>query len=126
MAKILIVDDSSMSRRVLRRILEKAGHQIDEVDSGLAALEQYSLEKYNLVFLDLTMPGMHGLEVLAKLRELDPAARVIIATADIQQSSYALAQQARATGYVTKPFREDQIHQAAESALGEGEHGPAD
>lgn len=125
MAKILVVDDSAMSRRVLRHILEEGGHQVHEADSGLVALERYFLERYDLVFLDLTMSGMHGLEVLARLREMDAGARVIVATADIQQSSFQLARQAGAVGYVTKPFHGDQIRDVVDSILSEVGHGTA-
>jgi CheY-like chemotaxis protein len=67
-AKIMVVDDSAMSRRTMRRILEGAGHSVVEAEEGMAALELYFLEKPDLVFLDLVMKGMYGLEVLEKLR----------------------------------------------------------
>ncbi|HEY9660412.1 MAG TPA: response regulator, partial [Allocoleopsis sp.] len=72
MAKILIVDDSNLSRRTLRSILEPQGHTIVEAKDGIAAIEQYFLEKPDLVLLDLVMPEIGGLEVLQKLREMDP------------------------------------------------------
>ena len=53
--KILIVDDSALSRRTLRRILESAGYEAVEADDGMAALEMYFLEKPGLVLLDLVM-----------------------------------------------------------------------
>ena len=68
MAKILIVDDSGMSRRILRRILGPEEHQLLEAHDGMTALEQYGLHRPDLVLLDLTMSGMHGLEVLEKLQ----------------------------------------------------------
>src|SRR5678815_4031955 len=85
--KILIVDDSSLSRRTLRRILETAEYEIVEADDGMVALETYFLEKPSLVLLDLVMKGMYGLDVLVKLREMDQQARVVVASADIQSST---------------------------------------
>ena len=73
--KVLIVDDSALSRRTLRRILEAAEFEVVEADDGMAALEVYFLEKPGLVLLDLVMKGMYGLDVLVKLREMDQQAR---------------------------------------------------
>ena len=69
MAKILIVDDSAMSRRILRRILETADHSVIEADDGMVAIEKYFLEKPDLVMLDLLMKGISGMEVLQKIRQ---------------------------------------------------------
>ncbi|MCP4515502.1 MAG: response regulator, partial [Delftia sp.] len=64
MARILVVDDSGLARRMLRKKLEPQGHEVSEAPDGSSALEFYFLEKPDLVFLDLTMAEMHGLEVL--------------------------------------------------------------
>ncbi len=117
MARILLVDDSNLSRRMLRRILEPAGYQIVEAADGLSALERYCLERPDLVLLDLTMNGMHGLDVLEKLRELDKNALVVIATADIQRSTRGLANASGARGFVTKPFTAEEVLQAVDSLL---------
>ncbi len=117
MAKILIVDDSALSRRLLRRIVESAGHQVIEAPDGVVALESYFLERPDLVMLDLTMTGMYGLDVLARLRELDPAARVIMASADIQSSTRELSLQGGACDFINKPFVPAQVLPAIVAAL---------
>jgi two-component system chemotaxis response regulator CheY len=117
MATILLVDDSNLSRRILRRILEPAGHAILEAPDGVSAIERYFLERPDLVMLDMTMGGMHGLEVLSKLHELDPQARVIVATADIQSSTQALAREGGAAGFVAKPFTAEHVLAAVDSVL---------
>lgn len=117
MAKILIIDDSALSRRLLRRIVESAGHQVIEAADGVAGLESYFLERPDLVLLDLTMPGMYGLDVLKKLRELDPTARVLVASADIQSFTQELALQTGAMGFITKPFVAGPVLAAITSAL---------
>jgi two-component system, chemotaxis family, chemotaxis protein CheY len=102
--KILVVDDSNLSRRTMRGILESQGYQIIEAQDGMTAIERYFLEKPDLVMLDIVMTGMQGLEVLEKLRKLDNQARVIIATADLQTFTHQLAMEAGAVGVVNKPF----------------------
>ena len=118
--KILIVDDSSLSRRTLRRILESSEYEIVEADDGMAALEVYFLEKPSLVLLDLVMKGMYGIDVLVKLREMDQQARVVVASADIQSSTRKLVDEAGALGFIHKPFIPEQVIAAVEAALMEG------
>ena len=118
--KILIVDDSSLSRRTLRRILETAGYEVVEAEDGMAALEVYFLEKPSLVLLDLVMKGMYGLDVLVKLREMDQQARVVVASADIQSSTRKMVDEAGALGFINKPFISEQVLAAVEAALAEG------
>ena len=117
MAKILIVDDSAMSRRIVRSILETAGHQVTEAADGMVALEKYFLEKPDLVLLDLIMKGMFGMEVLKKIRLMDNTARIIIATADIQASTRTLTQSEGAVAFVTKPFSGEEILKTVNSVL---------
>jgi two-component system chemotaxis response regulator CheY len=120
-ARILIVDDSGLARRNTRRILETAGYDVLEAEDGMTALEQYFVEKPAVVVLDLVMKGMYGLEVLAKLKEMDPKACVIVVSADIQTSSKDLVAGAGATAFLNKPVQADQLLAAVAEALG----GPA-
>ena len=118
--KILIVDDSALSRRTLRRILETATYEVVEADDGMTALEVYFLEKPDLVLLDLVMKGMYGLDVLVKLREMDQEARVVVASADIQSSTRKMVDEAGALGFINKPFLSEQVIAAVEAALVKG------
>jgi two-component system chemotaxis response regulator CheY len=117
MAKIMVVDDSGLSRRVSRKILEDAGHSVVDAQDGLTALEHYFLERPDVVLLDVTMKGMNGIEVLGRLRELDHDARVIIVTADVQSSTRELTTDGGACGFVTKPIISERILQAVDAAL---------
>lgn len=117
MAKILIVDDSAMSRRILRNILEKHGHQVTEAEEGMVALEKYFLEKPDLVLLDLIMKGMLGLDVLKKIRLMDDKAKIIVATADIQASTRTMTEAEGAAAFVTKPFIGEDILKAVDAVL---------
>ena len=106
--KLLLVDDSGLARRSMRAILEANEFEVIEAEDGLTAIEKYFTEKPEIVMLDLVMKGMYGLDVLAKLRELDPTARVIVVSADVQRSSQEMAEAAGASGFITKPVsRED-------------------
>jgi two-component system chemotaxis response regulator CheY len=118
--KVLIVDDSALSRRTLRRILESAGYEVVEANDGMTALELYFLEKPTVVLLDLVMKGMYGLDVLVKLREMDPKAHVIVASADIQSSTRKMVDEAGAVAFINKPFVTEQVIAAVEAAFAEG------
>ena len=108
-ARVLIVDDSALARRNLRQILESANCEVDEAEDGLAALERYFLERPDVVLLDLVMRGMYGLDVLEKLRQLDPLAKVVVVSADVQTSSQQLVDEAGAKAFITKPFDREEI-----------------
>jgi two-component system chemotaxis response regulator CheY len=116
-AKILLVDDSGMARRTVRQMLETAGYLVVEAEDGMAALERYFLEKPDLVLLDLVMKGMMGLDVLAKLREMDPKVRAIVLSADIQDSSRELAVAGGARNFLTKPVERASLLSAVSGAL---------
>jgi two-component system chemotaxis response regulator CheY len=116
-AKVLIVDDSGLARRNTRRILESAGFDVVEAEDGLGGLEQYFVQKPDVVVLDLVMKGMYGNDVLAKLREMDPQARVIVVTADIQHSSRDLVESGGAAGFLTKPVNAEELVRTIRSLL---------
>ena len=107
--KLLLVDDSGLARRGLRAIFEPAGFEVVEAEDGMTALERYFLERPDVVILDLVMKGRYGLEVLTKLRELDPLARVIVVSADVQHSSQQLAQAAGAEAFINKPVDPERV-----------------
>jgi two-component system, chemotaxis family, chemotaxis protein CheY len=117
-AKILLVDDSGLARRSVRHILEPAGYEVVEAEDGMSALERYFLEKPDLVLLDLVMRGMPGLDVLKKLQEMDANARVVVVSADIQDSSREMAENGGASGFVTKPVDRVQILKVVADVLG--------
>ena len=98
-------------------MLEAAGYDVVEAEDGLSALERYFVERPAVVMLDLVMKGMYGLDVLAKLREMDPAARVVVVSADIQTTSRELVTARGATGFVNKPAKPEDIVGAVEHAL---------
>jgi two-component system chemotaxis response regulator CheY len=111
-----------MSRRTLRKILESAGHEVIEATEGIAALESFFIDKPDVVFLDLTMTGMYGVDVLNKIREMDNSARVIVASADIQSSTRELVEAGGASAFINKPFTVDKVLNALNNVLQEPVH----
>jgi two-component system chemotaxis response regulator CheY len=118
-ARILIVDDSSLARRRARTILEGAGFEVSEAEDGISALERYFVTKPDLVLLDLVMKGMYGLDVITKLREMDPQARIIVVSADVQTSSHEMVAEAGAAAFMIKPFDPDEMVATINSTLSE-------
>jgi two-component system chemotaxis response regulator CheY len=119
-ANILIVDDSSLTRRTLRGLLEEMGHKVDDVSDGTQALEAYFLRRPDLVILDMVMQGMYGTEVLAKIREMNPDARVIVATADIQTSTAEQVKAAGAAAILNKPINKAKLTETLNTVLAGG------
>ena len=102
---VLIVDDHAMLRSGLRLLLEGQPDitVVGEAGDGLEAIRLAREIQPDVILLDLTMPGMHGLDVLQKLLELDPNASVVVTTADIQNPTRQLCMQMDARGFVSKP-----------------------
>jgi two-component system chemotaxis response regulator CheY len=119
-AKILIVDDSLLARRILRRILEELDYEVEDVSDGAQALERYALHRPSAVILDMVMHGMYGLEVLIKLRELDPDAPIIVATADIQKTTRDQCKDAGAAALVNKPVNKEELAEILNQVLAGG------
>jgi two-component system chemotaxis response regulator CheY len=116
-SKVLLVDDSGLARRSTRRVLEGAGYAVVEAEDGFSALERYAVERPDIVLLDLVMKGMYGLDVLAKLKEMDASAKVVVVSADIQTSSRELVQEAGAAGFLNKPVEPGEIVRMLEHVL---------
>jgi CheY-like chemotaxis protein len=119
LGRILIVDDSRMSRNMLRNILEKAGYAITgEASNGVEAVEAYQESSPDLVTLDITMPQMDGLEALTKILEIDADAKAIMITAAGQQDKLIKALKVGAKRFISKPFHEDEILKNISDVLG--------
>ena len=92
MARILIVDDSSIYRSNMRDILESGGHTIaGEARNGAEGVEKYKELRPEITTLDITMPVKDGLEALKEIMEFDPDAKVIMVSATAQQSNISEA-----------------------------------
>ena len=110
MAKILIVDDSRTSRKMLRNILESNGHEIvDEAVNGQEGVQKFQDLKPDVVTLDITMPIVDGVEALKMIKALKPDSKVIMVTAAGQKNKMIECIKAGANEFLTKPFEQQEI-----------------
>ena len=105
-AKVLVVDDVEANRDTLARRLQRRGMTVDTAADGVDALKAIEAVDYDLVLLDVMMPGLSGLEVLKRVRLTKPATAlpIIMATANDGSDDIALALELGANDYVTKPI----------------------
>lgn len=116
-AKILVVDDSGLARRLVRKILEELGYEVEDVSDGAQALERYLLHRHDAVVLDLLMQGMYGVEVLEKLKQLNPALPVVVSSADIQKTTRDQVKDSGAAAMINKPVTKEQLGEVLEIVL---------
>ena len=115
--RILIAEDEEGLRWVLEKGLRQAGYDVSAVKDGAAALSQAQAEPFDLIFLDIRMPGMDGLTLLSRLRLIGPDALVVIMTAHGTMETAISAMQRGAYDYLAKPFDIDELLLVAERAL---------
>jgi two-component system nitrogen regulation response regulator GlnG len=116
-ARILIADDEESLRWVLTKGLRGAGYDVTAVADGESALRAFEAEPFDLVFLDVRMPGLDGLAVLDRLRASRPDACVVVMTAHGSMDTAIKAMQRGAYDYLTKPFDLDEVLLLTERAL---------
>jgi DNA-binding NtrC family response regulator len=108
-ARILIVDDEMIIRESLQAWLERDDHEVQSVSSAEQALDLISKQRFDLVFLDIKLEGMSGLEALKQIRELDPDASVVMITAYGSISTAVEAMKEGAQDYLLKPFEPEEL-----------------
>ena len=114
--RLLVVDDDATLLKLLRRYLERLGHEVETATDPHDALARYSAEpaRYHLVIVDLTLPGMNGEELLERMRRIDPDLRALIT------SGYVYEPQLPEVGFLQKPFLPEVLAKAVELALKQG------
>ena len=118
--KVLVVEDSTVSRKVITSTLSKKGYQILEAEDGFQALAQLSNEAPDLVLLDLVLPGMDGYKVLAHMKKKESFANipVIILTAKDTLFDKLRGKMSGSDEYLTKPFSPTELLAKVEKYLG--------
>lgn len=115
----MIVDDAAFMRGSLKYIVETNGHEVVGMGkNGDEAISLYNEKKPDLVTLDILMEGIDGLEVLKKIKKINPEAKVIMVTALGQEEKQEEARKTGASGYIKKPFSEEQIAKEIDKVLG--------
>ena len=119
-ARVLIADDEDSLRWVLEKGLRQASYEVTAVKDGESAVRAFAETPFDLVFLDVRMPGMDGLTALARLRELRADAHIVVMTAHGTMETAIQAMQRGAYDYLAKPFDLDEVLLVAERALAAG------
>ena len=116
-ANILIIDDEETMRDSCRQTLSRDGHGIEVAESGSKGLSLLEAESFDLVILDLKMPGLSGMEVLKKIKQNDPEAMVIVITGYATVESAVEAMKRGAYDFIPKPFTPDSLRVIVKRAL---------
>jgi len=118
MAKILTVDDEPLVRKQIGRVLQRHGHEVYSASNGQEALKLSKLKHFDLALVDYNLPMMDGLEILQKLRELQPGCVRILLTGMLNLDlAIQAVNRGEVTRFVEKPFKNDQLMEAINDAL---------
>ena len=115
MHRLMIVDDSNVIRNRIERGLESSNTQFEVVATaanGTEAVERFKETKPKFVTMDITMPGMDGLECVQSLMMLDPNVNILVISALSDEYTGLLALSYGARGFLNKPFRDDELAEA--------------
>lgn len=119
MAKILLVDDAAFMRMMLKNTLSQAGYtDLVEAEDGVKAVEVYTAEKPDLVFMDITMPNKDGLETLKEIKAMDPGATVVMCSAMGQETMVMDSIKSGAKDFIVKPFKPERVLSTVKKILG--------
>jgi two-component system KDP operon response regulator KdpE len=114
--RILVVDDDPQIRRVMRVTLTGQGYEVEDAKSGDAALESLRDERFDLVLLDVNLPGMSGLDICREIRAQSDVAIIMLTVRDSEEDKVA-ALDAGADDYVTKPYNAPELLARIRAAL---------
>jgi len=115
--KILVVDDEKIVRESLFHWFADEGYSVDTAEDAIDALKQFDKGKYDLILLDMKMPGMSGMELLPKIKEIDKDSCVIMITAFASVPTAIQALKEGAYDYVTKPVDPDELNNLVKNAI---------
>jgi CheY-like chemotaxis protein len=115
--KVLVVDDDPAVRKSIDRVLSRKGYAVITAANGEEAMRKLNEEKYDLVYTDIRMPGMSGLEVAEQLKARKPWTPVVIITGYGTDAAEARAKAAGVSSFVHKPLSPEMIEESARDAL---------
>jgi two-component system response regulator PilR (NtrC family) len=117
MPSILVVDDELSMREFLKILLEKEGYKVTTAPDASSVIDLIQKQDFDLVLSDIRMPGMGGLSLLEKIKEVDNSIPVIMITAYASPENAVVAMKSGAFDYITKPFKVDEITKIIKSAI---------
>ncbi|MBM3738020.1 MAG: response regulator [Acidobacteria bacterium] len=117
MKTLLLVDDEASLLRVMERRLELAGYRVHSAPDGEAALDVINNVAVDAVLTDLRMPGMSGIELLRRIRDIRPQVPVALLTAYSSDETRAEAMEAGASAFLTKPVRDTELFECMRQVL---------
>ena len=117
--RLLVVDDEVIVGKRLKQIFDKMGYEVEVRTDGASAMELMEQKKFDIVITDLKMDGMDGMEVLSRVRELNPATKVIIITGYAQLETSQQAFREGVFDFIAKPFRLDELKKVILRAIKE-------
>jgi PAS domain S-box-containing protein len=109
-AKLLVVDDNAMNLKLASKIFSKMGHTVDIADSGQQAISKIENEDYDIIFMDMQMPEMSGIEATEIIREKGNTTPIVALTANAFDSDRKACMAAGMNDFATKPLRRDELH----------------
>ena len=121
--RILVCEDNGVNQRLIRRVLEAQGHQVELAGDGQAGVERAAAERFDLVFMDVQMPNMDGFEATAAIRAMERAlderrhTPILAMTAHAMTGDQEKCLAAGMDGYVGKPARSQEIREAIDRAM---------
>ncbi|MDH3393371.1 MAG: response regulator [Desulfobulbaceae bacterium] len=115
--RLLVVDDEAIVGKRLKQVYGKLGFEVECFTQPADALAAMARQPFEIVVTDLRMDGIDGWEVLRQARELNPATRVIVITAYVQEETTLKASQQGAFDIIAKPFRLEELRQVVYAAV---------
>jgi CheY-like chemotaxis protein len=117
---VLVVDDESLVREMVKNVLQGCGYAVLAADSGLAAID--ALKRHSgdiaLVVLDLSMPGMSGEEALPELRKIRPQVKVLVSSGYSESETMTLFQGQSVSGFIQKPYTIAELAEKVRRCIG--------
>jgi YesN/AraC family two-component response regulator len=117
MLKALVIDDEPSTLFMFNLFLEAYGYEVITAENGAAGIEMFKKERPSIVFTDIKMPGVDGLDILKLIKSIDPAVQVIVMTGHGDQDLMGQAMEFKATAFLNKPIERTELEKVLKKAV---------